>query len=68
MSEDEIKTRYLKWLNDPLKETLPYLEEWEQWHYSIKLYDEELYGVICYLRIKSGVDKKTNTVGLDFLY
>jgi hypothetical protein len=66
MSKDEIKKRYWKWHNDPNTETLPYLEEWEQWHYSIKLYDPELYEAIKKMRTELGV--VTNTVGLDFIF
>ena len=68
MTEEEIHERYWKWENDSSKQTLSYLEEWEQWHYSIKLYDNELYEAIVKKRKELGVENKTNAVGLPFLF
>ena len=63
MTQSEIKERYWEWQNDTSRQDLPYLEDWEQWHYSIELYDKELFNVIWNMRKELGIDKKQMLLG-----
>lgn len=64
MTKEEAIGRYKSWKTNGI--TLPYLEEWEQWH-CIPETDPELYKWIKEQRIIEGLDTKTNSVGLDYL-